>query len=150
MGHSVQVAGVPVANRVSSFVHIAETWAAGRAYLRATSSCATVAAATPALIPGSNLYRTLLVDCFAHVVTKLRESLFARGWCTTASHRIVRLERCLCVLRLRTCALCVRVLCLSAQGPGLGLQLRVYRGVPLVSLNAVTPDKRVEVRPQVK
>lgn len=35
------------------------------------------------------------------------------------------------------------------QSAGLGLQLRVYRGVPLVSLNAITPDKKVEVRPQV-
>lgn len=36
------------------------------------------------------------------------------------------------------------------QSAGLGLQLRVYRGVPLVSLNAITPDKKVEVRPQVR
>lgn len=35
------------------------------------------------------------------------------------------------------------------QSAGLGLQLRVYRGVPLVSLNAIAPDKKVEVRPQV-
>ncbi|CAM9136063.1 unnamed protein product, partial [Laminaria digitata] len=36
----------------------------------------------------------------------------------------------------------------EAKSAGLGLQLRVYRGVPLVSLNAITPDKKVEVRPQ--
>lgn len=36
------------------------------------------------------------------------------------------------------------------QSAGLGLQLRVYRGVPLVNLNAITPDKKVEVRPQVR
>ena len=35
------------------------------------------------------------------------------------------------------------------KGAGLGLQLRVYRGVPLVNLNAIAPDKKVEVRPQV-
>lgn len=37
----------------------------------------------------------------------------------------------------------------GAKGAGLGLQLRVYRGVPLVNLNAIAPDKKVEVRPQV-
>ena len=35
------------------------------------------------------------------------------------------------------------------QEAGLGLQLRVYRGVPVVNLNAVMPDKKVVVRPQV-
>ncbi|CAM9461690.1 unnamed protein product [Choristocarpus tenellus] len=34
------------------------------------------------------------------------------------------------------------------KGEGLGLQLRSYKGVSLVNLNAVTPDKVVEVRPQ--
>eukprot|EP00752_Nemacystus_decipiens_P016356 g14627.t1 len=36
----------------------------------------------------------------------------------------------------------------EVKGAGLGLQLRVYRGVPLVNLNAIAPDKKVEVRPQ--
>ncbi|CAM9667331.1 unnamed protein product [Ectocarpus sp. 12 AP-2014] len=36
----------------------------------------------------------------------------------------------------------------EVKAAGLGLQLRVYRGVPLVNLNSIAPDKKVEVRPQ--
>lgn len=62
------------------------------------------------------------------------------AFCASPHTRCDLLEPCFCRLHGDS----------SEKGAGLGLQLRVYRGVPLVNLNAIAPDKKVEVRPQVR